>query len=258
MTNFHNSEEITPLRMRSSLLKMLGRSFLLQSSWNFERLQNLGFLFMILPGLKAIYGQDVPGEVLARHKEYFNTHPYFAPLVAGATLRLEAASAAGEEIPVEVSDFKRMVMAPFAAIGDSLFWGGVRPLAAIVALFVAAQGSLWAPVVFLVLFNVPHLVCRSAGLFFGYYGGLRAIEAIQRFRLPDVSVRFKEISIILLGVICAYLAHKGCNLQEVPSVWGFALLPVVLLFARLARSGVSSLFLILVTTVSLLLLAFLF
>jgi len=258
MTKLHSPEEVAPRRIRSSLLKMFGRSFLLQASWNFERLQNLGFLFMILPGLKAVYGQDIPEDVLAHHKEYFNTHPYFAPLVAGATLRIEAAAAAGEDVPVEVSDFKRMVMAPFAAIGDSLFWGGVRPLAAIIALFVAAQGSLWAPLVFLALFNVPHLLCRSAGLLFGYYGGLRAIEAIQRFRLPDVSVRCKEISIVLLGVICAYLAHKGCNLQELPSVWGFALLPVVLLFARLARSGVSSLFLILVTTVSLLLLAFLF
>lgn len=258
MMKLHSPDASPSGRMRTSLLKMFGRSFLLQSSWNFERLQNLGFLFLLLPGLKAVYGHKIPEEVLARHKEYFNTHPYFAPLVAGATLRLEAAAAAGEEIPVDIPDFKKMVMAPFAAIGDSLFWGGVRPLAAIVALFVAAQGSLWAPVVFLVLFNLPHLLCRGGGLIFGYYGGLRAIETIQKFHLPDVSVRCKEISIVLLGVICAYLAHKGCNLQELPSVWGFALLPVVLLFARLARSGVSSLFLILVTTASLLLLAFLF
>ncbi len=258
MPVLHSKEEIAPREMRVPLLKMFGRSFLLQASWNFERLQNLGFLFLILPGLRAIYGRDIPAEVLARHKEYFNTHPYFAPLVAGATLRLEATTAAGGDVPVEVAEFKKMVMAPFAAIGDSLFWGGIRPLAAIIALFLAAQGSLWAPVVFLALFNLPHLLCRSFGLLLGYYGGLRAIETIQRFHLPDVSVRCKEISIVLLGVICAYLAHKGCNLQEIPSVWGFALLPVVLLFARLSRKGVSSMFLVLVTTVSLLVLAFLF
>lgn len=240
------------------LLKMFGRSFLLQASWNFERLQNLGFLFMILPGLRSIYGADLPDEVVERHREYFNTHPYFSPMIAGAVLRLEETLAEGGHVQVEVSQFKQMVMAPFAAIGDSLFWGGIRPLAAIVALVLASQGSLWAPLVFLVLFNLPHLVCRGAGLLLGYYGGLRAIESIQRFHLPDVSVRCKEGSIVLLGVICGYLAHKGCNLQDIPSFWGVALLPVVLLFARLSRQGISSLFLILITTASLLLLALLF
>jgi PTS system mannose-specific IID component len=240
------------------LLKTFFRSYLLQSSWNFERLQNLGFLFMLLPGLRHIYGSRIPDEVLDRHKEYFNTHPYFAPMVAGATLRMESTLAAGEESQVDVASFKKMVMAPFAAIGDSLFWGGIRPLAAIIALFMAIQGSLWAPLVFLILFNLPHLLCRGGGLLLGYFGGLRAIESIQRFHLPDLSVRCKEGSIILLGVMCAYLAHKGCNLQEIPSCWGFVILPVVLLFARFARQGISSLFLILVTTTSLLALALVF
>jgi PTS system mannose-specific IID component len=244
--------------MRSCLIKTFARSFLLQASWNFERLQNLGFLYMLLPGLRSIYGAELSDEILDRHKEYFNTHPYFAPMIAGVTLRLEESAAASEVSEMDVPVFKNMVMAPFAAIGDSLFWGGIRPLAAIIALFLASQGSLWAPLVFLVLFNVPHLVCRGGGLLLGYYGGMRAIESIQRFRLPDLSVRCKEGSTILLGVICAYLAHKGCNLQDLPSLWGFALLPVVLLFAHFASKGISSLFLILITTASLLVLALMF
>lgn len=244
--------------MRLPLLKIFGRSLLFQASWNFERLQNLGFLFLILPGLRSIYGENPPEEVLARHRDYFNTHPYFAPLVAGATLRLETSVAAGEESQIDVSEFKKMVMAPLAAIGDSLFWGGIRPLAAIVALFLAVYGSLWAPLVFLLLFNLPHLLCRGGGLLFGYYGGLRAIETIQRFHLPDASVRCKEISLILLGVICAYLAHKGCIHQDLSPLWGVSLLPVVLLFAHSARKGISSMFLILVTSASLLGLAMLF
>ncbi|MEW6042584.1 MAG: PTS system mannose/fructose/sorbose family transporter subunit IID, partial [Elusimicrobiota bacterium] len=34
---------------------MFFRSFLLQSVWNFERMQNVGFLFTVLPSLKKIY-----------------------------------------------------------------------------------------------------------------------------------------------------------------------------------------------------------
>jgi PTS system mannose-specific IID component len=239
------------------LLSVFWRSFFLQSSWNFERLQNLGFLFLMLPGLRVLYGK-VPPEVLKRYSSYFNTHPSLAPLVAGTTLRLEARKQAGEETPVDADDFKKMVMAPYAAMGDALFWGAIRPLASIISLLLAVQGSLWAPVVFLLMYNLPHFFCRGGGMVLGYVQELRAIETIQRLKLADLAVRIKEACIVLLGVLCAYLAYKGCDHQEIPSVWGFSLLPVVLLFAWLAHKGVSSLFLVLVTTASLLSIALIF
>ncbi len=62
-----------------TFLRMYLRSFLLQSSWNFEKLQNLGFFYLILPGLRSIYGDEIPADVRQRPGAYFNTHPYFAP-----------------------------------------------------------------------------------------------------------------------------------------------------------------------------------
>lgn len=239
-------------------LRMYFRSFLLQASWNFERLQNLGFYYLILPGLHSLYGDEIPAEVRQQHSAYFNTHPYFAPLVAGTILRLETLSLKGVESSVDSETYKRMVMAPLAAMGDALFWGGVRPLAALVGLLIASQGSLWAPVVFLVLFNLPHLLFRGVGLILGYVQDLRAIETVQKCRLPDLAIRLKESTTILIGVLCAYLSFKGCEHQELPVLWGFVQLPIVLLFAWLAHKGVTSLFLVLLTTSSLLLLALLF
>lgn len=241
-----------------TFLSMYLRSFLLQASWNFEKLQNLGFYYMILPGLRNIYGDDVPEDVRRRHTDYFNTHPYFAPLVAGTTLRLEAGSYVGEESSVDAETYKNMVMAPFAAMGDALFWGGARPLAALIGLLIASQGSLWAPVVFLLIFNLPHLFFRGGGLIIGYVQELRAIKTVQKCRLPDLAIRLKESTTILIGVLCAYLSFKGCEHQDLPAVWGFVVLPIVLLFAWLAHKGVTSLFLVLLTTSSLLLLALLF
>ena len=241
-----------------TFLRMYFRSFLLQASWNFDKLQNLGFFYMILPGLRNIYGDEIPAHVCQRHADYFNTHPYFAPMVAGTTLRLETLSIAGEEPDVDAETYKKMVMAPLAAMGDALFWGGVRPLAALIGLLIASQGSLWAPVVFLVLFNLPHLLFRGIGLILGYAQGLRAIETIQKCHLPDMAIRLKESTTVLIGVLCAYLSFKGCEHQDLSASWGFVLLPVVLLFAWLAHKGVTSLFLVLLTTSSLLLLALLF
>ncbi|MGW8311652.1 MAG: PTS system mannose/fructose/sorbose family transporter subunit IID [Desulfuromonadales bacterium] len=241
-----------------SLLRIYLRSFLLQASWNFEKLQNLGFLYMMLPGLRSIYGENIPTEVLRHQGSYFNTHPYFAPLIAGTVLHLEARKLVDEDLPVDSETYKNMVMAPFAAMGDALFWGGVRPLAALVGLLVASQGSLWAPVVFLILFNLPHLLLRGGGLILGYMQELRAIETVQKCRLPDLAIRLKESSTVLIGVLCAYLSFKGCEHQSLSAVWGFVLLPVVLLFAWLAHKGVSSLLLVLLTTFSLLFMALLF
>lgn len=241
-----------------TLLHMYFRSFLLQASWNFEKLQNLGFLYLMLPGLRSVYGDEIPADVRQRHVAYFNTHPYFAPLVAGTTLRLETLSIAGVEPAVDAETYKKMVMAPLAAMGDALFWGGVRPLAALVGLLIASQGSLWAPVVFLLLFNLPHLLFRGAGLILGYVQELRAIETVQKCRFPDLAIRLKESTTVLIGVLCAYLSFKGCEHQELSPVWGFVQLPIVLLFAWLAHKGVTSLFLVLLTTSSLLLLALLF
>jgi PTS system mannose-specific IID component len=235
-----------------ALLRGCGRSFLHQASWNFERMQNLGFCYQLLPGLRRLYGAAPPAEVLLRYTAYFNTHPFLAPWVAGTTLRLEEQRLAGATPPVEGVDFQQMVMAPYAAIGDALFWGALRPLAAVVGLFLAVQGIAWAPLVMLALFNVPHLLCRCCGWLLGYLQEVHSAATLQRLRLPDVAIWLKEGAIILLGVLCAMLAVRGCEHQELDVLWGLVLLPVVLLFAGLARRGVSSFAMVVITSVSLL------
>ena len=45
-----------------ALLRGCGRSFLHQASWNFERMQNLGFCYQLLPGLRRLYGAAPPAE----------------------------------------------------------------------------------------------------------------------------------------------------------------------------------------------------
>jgi mannose PTS system EIID component len=239
------------------LLRGCGRSFLHQASWNFERMQNLGLAYQLLPGLRRLHGGEPPAEVLQRHVEYFNTHPYMSSWVAGTVLRLEEKQLAGETLAVDAITFRDMVMAPYAAMGDALFWGALRPLAAVVGLFLAFQGIMWAPLVRLLLFNLPHLVFRCGGWLVGYLQELRSVELLQRLRLPDVAIWLKEGTAILLGVLCAFLAARGCEHQELSFLWGVALLPVVLLFAWLARRGVTSFSLVIMTTVSLLGLALL-
>lgn len=227
------------------LLRVVLRSFLLQASWNFERLQSLGVAFVLAPALHRFYRDEDLALAYARHLEYFNTHPFLAGPVLGITLTLEESRSRGQPCYLEVKEFKNMIMAPYAAMGDAFFWGGVRPLAACLALFPAFRGSLWAPVLFLLLFNMPHLWFRCVGLLRGYALGLRVIDDIGRFHLPDLAIRCKEATVVLLGALCAYLCFIALHSEGVAAWWGLSALPVVAGGVWLIRKGVSALMLVL-------------
>jgi len=161
--------------------------------------------------------------------------------VHGAILNLEQARSRGDQPDVSPEDFSRMIMAPYAAMGDAFFWGGMRPLAAGVALFFAARQSLWAPLVLLLVFNLPHLACRWYGLQTGWREGLGVIPAFQRLGLPDLAIRVKEATVVLLGGLCAYLTCAALKNESVSPLWGLLVLPLVALIGQLARRGVSTL-----------------
>ena len=77
--------------MRNNVLNMvIMRSFLLQGCWNFERMQNLGFCYALMPALSKIYGKgEELRKALQRHLEFFNTHPFMAAPILGAVVRME-------------------------------------------------------------------------------------------------------------------------------------------------------------------------
>lgn len=236
-----------PLSLLTRLRVWL-RLFLLQGSWNFERLQGLGFFFALYPALQKLYRGEQLQQVSREYAGYFNTHPYLAPSVAGAVLELEERRSQGKELPVDIQEFKEMVAAPYAAVGDALFWGGLRPLAAGIALLFAAKGIVLAPLIFLVLFNLLPLWFRIFGFIHGYRTGIRSTEFLQRHRLPDWAIRTKEAAVVLLGGVAAFLVFQQLQLEELPKGLGFLVVPLVILLGLFARRGISTLLLVLMTT----------
>lgn len=221
------------------------RLLFLQSSWNFERIQGLGFFYALLPGMKKLYGKDELVEVSKRSVGYFNTHPYLAPLVAGAVLKLEEERMAGETTAgLDINEFKEMVAAPYAAIGDALFWGGLRPLVAGVALFFAVKGILWAPLVFLLLYNLVPLWFRIVFFQRGYREGMRSVEFIQKHNLPDWAIHTKEAAVVVLGGLSAFMVFSHLSTQELPAWLGLLTLIPMILMGLIARKGVSTLLIV--------------
>ena len=104
------------------------RSTFLQGSWNYERMQNGGWCFAMIPAIKKLYTtKEDQIAALKRHLEFFNTHPYVASPVIGVTLALEEDKANGA--PVEdsaIQGVKVGMMGPLAGVGDPVFWNVIR------------------------------------------------------------------------------------------------------------------------------------
>ncbi len=224
------------------------RLLLLQASWNFETLQGLGFFYALFPGLRKLYSKEELPEVSLKYIGYFNTHVYFAPLVVGSVLRLEEDRASGTvATEVEIDDFKEMVAAPYAAIGDAFFWGGLRPLAAGVALFFAVKGILWAPLIFVLLYNIVPFWIRTVFFSRGYHQGLKSIEFIQRHKLPDLAIHTKEAAVVVLGGLSALMVFTQLTHHQLPSWLGLLTLIPMIMLGLIARKGFSTLLLVIIT-----------
>ena len=102
----------------------------LQGSWNYERMQNGGWCYSIIPAIKKLYKtEEDRAAALKRHLEFYNTHPYVSAPVMGVTLALEEERANG--MPVDdqtVQGVKVGMMGPLAGVGDPVFWFTVRPI----------------------------------------------------------------------------------------------------------------------------------
>lgn len=110
--------------------KVCFRHQFLQGSWNYERMQNGGWCFAMIPAIKKLYtSKDDQIAALKRHLEFYNTHPYVSAPVIGVTLALEEERANGAPIDdVAIQGVKVGMMGPLAGVGDPVFWFTLRPI----------------------------------------------------------------------------------------------------------------------------------
>ena len=195
------------------LFRVLWRSFFIQAASNFERMQNVGLCFCMAPALRSLYSGDDLNNALKRHLQFFNTHPYMSGALIGASIRIEEDIANGIRHPDDVCNFKRYMMGPMAAIGDSFFWASLRPFAAAWAVMGVLSGILWAPIGFLILFNLCHLGLRTFGLFYGYRDGEQICERIHRLGLVKIADRTHYLAALFLGATAAIFADRAMHSQ---------------------------------------------
>jgi PTS system mannose-specific IID component len=180
---------------RSVLCAIFIRSLSIQASFNFWRMQNLGFLFALLPLLRQ--QREDPQRLatsLSRHLQMFNTHPYLAAPIIGSVVKIES-EGGGEE----AASLKEALMGPYAGIGDTFFWGALRSFVSVGTTILALLGLWMAPLAYLIVYNPPHFWVRGMGYWEGVRRGKNGIGFIRQLDLPVIAGRLRHLTLFLTG-----------------------------------------------------------
>jgi PTS system mannose-specific IID component len=232
-------------------IKVAWRNQFLQGSWNYERMQNLGFLYGIIPALKKLYTKDDDVKAaLKRHMEFYNTHPYPSAPVTGVTLALEEDRANGAEIDdTAINGVKVGMMGPLAGVGDPIFWGTLRPILGAFAASFAIQGNILGPILFFLLWNVIRMAFLWYTQEIAYKQGTALTKNLGGGLLGKLTEGASILGMFVMGILVSKWVSVGLYfpIQEDASVEGGwktlqdtldsllpGLLQLVLLFAVIA------------------------
>ncbi|MCO7134420.1 PTS system mannose/fructose/sorbose family transporter subunit IID [Ligilactobacillus salivarius] len=192
------------------------RSTFLQGSWNYERMQNGGWAYSMIPALKKLYTtKEDRAAALKRHLEFFNTHPYLAAPILGVTLALEEDRANGAPVDdVAINGVKVGMMGPLAGVGDPVFWFTARPIIGALGASLAISGNIVGPILFFVLWNVLRIAFLWYTQEFGYRAGSKITDDLSGGLLQKVTRGAAMMGMFVLGA----LIERWVNIKFIPVV----------------------------------------
>ncbi|AII39599.1 PTS system, mannose/fructose/sorbose family, IID component [Enterococcus lactis] len=197
-------------------LAVAWRSTFIQGSWNYERMQNGGWAFSMIPAIKKLYKtKEERSAALKRHLEFFNTHPYIASPILGVTLALEEERANGAPVDdVAIQGVKVGMMGPLAGVGDPVFWFTVRPMLGALGASLAMGGNILGPIIFFLGWNIIRWAFMWYTQEFGYRAGSKITDDLSGGLLQDVT---KGASILGMFVLAA-LVQRWVSIKFLPVV----------------------------------------
>ena len=188
---------------RRDRISIWWRSTFIQGSWNYERMQNGGWAYAMIPAIKKLYKtKEERSAALQRHLEFFNTHPYVASPILGVTLALEEERANGAPVDdAAIQGVKVGMMGPLAGIGDPVFWFTVKPILGALAASLAMTGNILGPILYFVLWNLIRMGFTYYTQEFGYKAGSKITEDLSGGLLQDITKGASILGMFILGAL---------------------------------------------------------
>lgn len=188
----------------------------LQGSWNYERMQNGGWCYSMIPAIKKLYtNKDDQVAALKRHMEFYNTHPYVSSPVIGVTLALEEDRANGAPVDdTAIQGVKVGMMGPLAGVGDPVFWFTARPLLGALGASLAMGGSILGPILFFVVWNVMRLAFMWYTQEFGYQLGTSITKDLSGGLMGKITEGASILGMFVIGG----LVQRWVSISFAPTV----------------------------------------
>jgi PTS system mannose-specific IID component len=196
---------------KKDLRRLFFRSNAIQSAFNFERMQGLGFIWGMLPVINKLYKKKEDRiEAYKRHSGYFNTHPWLVGIIFGIVASMEERKARGEEMEEEnIQAIKGALMGPLAGLGDSMFFSTFRPIVAgICASLVLAGSGIFIPIMFVLILNAVHFGAQWWGVHSGYSRAEQFLEKLEGMQIK----RWMEAATILGLLVVGALVASALNI----------------------------------------------
>lgn len=188
---------------KADRFKAFLRSYFLLASFNYERMQNGGVAYTLIPAIKKLYQtKEDRVAALKRHLEFFNTHPYVAAPIMGVTLALEEEKANGTDIEdAAIQGVKIGMMGPLAGIGDPVFWFTVRPILGALGASLAQAGNIAGPLIFFIGWNLIRMAFLWYTQELGYKAGSEITKDMSGGILKDITKGASILGMFILAVL---------------------------------------------------------
>ena len=226
--------------------------FTFQLGWNYERMQGSGYLYMLLPQLRKMYGDGTPElqEMMKLHTQFFNTSPFFHTIIAGFDLAMEEKD--GVKSKDAVNGIKTGLMGPFAPLGDSIFGSLVPAIMGSIAATMAIAGQPWGIFLWIAV-AVAYDIFRWKQLEFAYKEGVNLITNMQS-TLTALVEAASVLGIFMVGGLIATMINfevswvlkigeKAIDFQDMMNLIFPRLIPAVFtgfIFWLLGKKGMNS------------------
>lgn len=173
----------------------------LQGSWNYERMQNGGWCYSMIPAIKKLYtNKEDQIAALKRHMEFYNTHPYVSAPVIGVTLALEEERANGAEVNDQaIQGVKVGMMGPLAGVGDPVFWFTLRPILGALGASLALGGNIVGPLIFFLAWNIIRVAFLWYTQEFGYKVGNSIAQDLSGGLLGKITQGASILGMFIIG-----------------------------------------------------------
>ena len=201
---------------KGDLRSMYMRSTFLLGSFNFERMQSMGFCVTMMPAIRRLYSKkEDQAAALKRHLEFFNTQPWIGSAIMGVTAAMEEERANGAPIDDgAISGVKVGLMGPLAGVGDPIYWGTARIiLAALGASLALENGNILGPILFFVGINLIRVITRWYSMQYGYQKGTEIVQDMEGGQLQKLTTGASILGLFVMGGLVARWASLKIPLE---------------------------------------------